>query len=243
MIDVLWSGGGLLAVDKPAGMAVIPGRTDAGGPPLRARLEAQLGRRIWIVHRLDRDTSGVLLVALDAEAHRAASVAFEEGQIDKWYLALVSPPLAAPVRIDAPLAPARRARMRVARPGETGKPAATELEPLETFGDVALVQARPLTGRTHQVRVHLRHAGSPLLVDPQYGRPEPIGARRLGGGDDRVVLARTPLHAARLLLPGSAGLPAADIRAPLAPDVAAALALLRQRTSKGSDTPTLFTRS
>ena len=227
MIPVLWSGAGLVAVDKPAGMPVIPGRSEEAGPPLRERLESQLGRRVWVVHRLDRDTSGVLLLALDAGSHRAASLAFEHGRADKRYLALVSPPLSGPLRIDAALVPARRARMRVARPGEEGKPAVTELAPVETFGDVALVEARPLTGRTHQIRVHLRHAGAPLLVDPQYGRPEPVTERQLGGERDVPALGRTPLHASRLVLPEGDGLPAVDVSAPLPGDMARALALLR----------------
>ncbi len=227
MTSVLWSGDGLVAVDKPAGVPVIPGRSEAGGPPLCARLESQLGRPLWVVHRLDRDTSGVLLFALDAATHRAASLAFERGLADKRYLALVSPPLAGPLRVEAALVPARRARMRVAGPGEDGKPAVTDLSPVETFGDVALVEARPLTGRTHQIRVHLRHAGAPLLVDPQYGRPDPVTERQLGGTSDAVVLARTPLHAARLILSAGQGLPALDVSAPLPADMARALALLR----------------
>jgi RluA family pseudouridine synthase len=227
VIPVLWTGPGLVAVDKPAGMPVVPGRSEAGGPPLRERIEAQLGRRVWVVHRLDRDTSGVLLLALDATAHRAASLAFEHGTPEKRYLALVSPPLQGPVRVDVALVPARRSRMRVATADDEGKPAVTELVPVETFGDVALVEARPLTGRTHQIRVHLRHAGAPLLVDPQYGRPEPVSERRLGGDSDATVLARTPLHASRLVLPAADGLPPLDVTAPLPGDMARALALLR----------------
>ena len=237
MISVLWSGAGLVAVDKPPGVPVVPGRTDAGGAPLREQLEAQLGRRVWVVHRLDRDTSGVLLFALDAASHRAASQAFEGGLAEKRYLALVSPPLGAAVRVDAALVPARRSRMRIAGPGEAGKAAITELSPLGASGEVGLVEARPLTGRTHQIRVHLRHAGVPLLVDPQYGRPGTVTERDLGGDADTVVLARTPLHAARLVLPASEGLPALDVRAPLPPDMARAVELLRQRTWKGSDVP------
>jgi tRNA pseudouridine32 synthase/23S rRNA pseudouridine746 synthase/23S rRNA pseudouridine955/2504/2580 synthase len=237
VIPVLWSAGGLLAVDKPAGVAVVPGRNAQGGPPLRARLEAQLGRPVWVVHRLDRDTSGVVLFALDAATHRAASLAFERGLAVKRYLALVSPPLRGSARVDASLVPARRSRMRVAGPGEEGKPAVTELAPLETFGDVALVEARPLTGRTHQIRVHLRHVGAPLLVDPQYGRPDPVTERALGGPSDAVVLDRTPLHAAGLTLPAAEGLPAVDVEAPLPADMVRALALLRQRRWNGSDVP------
>jgi len=75
--------------------------------------------------------------------------------------------------------------------------------------------------------VHLRHAGAPLLVDPQYGRPEPVTERRLGGATDAAVLTRTPLHASRLVLPGAEGLPPVDVSAPLPPDMARALELLR----------------
>ena len=223
MIPILWSGPGLLAVDKPPGMAVIPGR-DAARTTLHAVLEAQLGRPLWIVHRLDRDTSGVLLLALDAASHRAASQAFESGRVEKRYRALVWPPLAAAVKVEAALVPARRSRMRVARPGEAGKAAMTELRPLETHPPVQLVEAVPLTGRTHQIRVHLRHAGSPLLVDPQYGRPEPITAAALGRSGGEVLLARTPLHASRLVLAAGEGLPALDVTAPLPADMAAVLA-------------------
>jgi 23S rRNA-/tRNA-specific pseudouridylate synthase len=208
-------------------MPVIPGRTEEGGPPLQERLQSQLGRRVWVVHRLDRDTSGVLLLALDAGAHRAASLAFEHRSADKRYLALVSPPLPGPLRVDAALVPARRSRMRVAGPGEKGKPAITELTPVETFGEVALIEARPLTGRTHQIRIHLRHAGALLLVDPQYGRPEAFTERQLGGDRDVPVLGRTPLHASRLVLPAGDGLPPVDVSAPLPEDMARALALLR----------------
>ena len=229
MIAVLWSGEGLLAVDKPAGVPVIPGRSESAGLALRGRLEEQLGRPLWVIHRLDRDTSGVLLFALDAATHRAASLAFEQGLPRKEYLALVSPPLPAALLVEAALVPARRSRMRVAGPGENGKAAVTELAPVDAWGDVGLVEARPLTGRTHQIRVHLRHAGAPLLVDPQYGRPDPVTERALGGGSDGVVLARTPLHAARLVLPGSKGLPSLDVRAPFPADMARAVELLRQR--------------
>jgi RluA family pseudouridine synthase len=223
VIPILWSGPGLLAVDKPPGMAVVPGR-DAARTSLRAVLEAQLGRPVWIIHRLDRDTSGVLLVALDAASHRAASQAFESGRVEKRYRALVWPPLAAAVRVEASLVPARRSRMRVARPGEAGKAAVTELRPLETHSGAQLVEAVPLTGRTHQIRVHLRQAGSPLLVDPQYGRPEPVTAAALGCSGDAVLLARTPLHASRLVLAAGEGLPALDVTAPLPADMAAVLA-------------------
>lgn len=232
-VRVLFEGAGLLAVDKPAGMLVIPGRAEGSGPSLRELLESQLGRKVWVVHRLDRDTSGVVVLALEAETHRVLSMAFESGKVRKRYLALVEGRLEAPLMVDAALAPARKGRMRVARPGESGKPSRTRLRPVELFTAASLVEAEPLTGRTHQIRVHLQSAGHPLLVDHQYGRAEPLTAAELSGteassgaGED-VVLARTPLHAARLEWSALPGQEARVLEAPLPEDMARALALLR----------------
>jgi RluA family pseudouridine synthase len=210
---------GFVAIDKPAGVPVIPGR-DGDPDCVRTRLEAQLGRPVWVVHRLDRDTSGVLLFALDAETHRTLSMAFEGGQIHKRYLALVEGRLEAPVLIDKPLTEARKSRMRVTREGETGKPAQTLIKPRTIFANATLVEAEPVTGRTHQIRVHLQSIGHPLLFDHQYGRKTPLTQKDLGGASDEWVLARTPLHAERLKVEGTL------IEAPMPRDLEAALALL-----------------
>ncbi|HEY0095663.1 MAG TPA: pseudouridine synthase, partial [Archangium sp.] len=116
-VRVLFEGAGLLAVDKPAGMLVIPGRGEESAPSLREVLEEQLGRKVFVVHRLDRDTSGVMVFALEPEPHRTLSMAFESGKVRKRYLALVEGRVEAPRVVDAALAPARKGRMRVARPG------------------------------------------------------------------------------------------------------------------------------
>ncbi len=239
MIDVplLWREGGLVAVDKPPGVLVVPGRQGGREPCLREQLEENLGQPVWVVHRLDRDTSGVLMFALDAASHRAASLAFERGQVRKTYLALVAPALEASCLVEVALMPARRGRMRLARAGETGKTARTRLRPLERYAQAGMVQAEPLTGRTHQIRLHLHAAGSPLLVDAQYGRPEALSETALGGTGQQLVLSRTPLHASRLILEGGSGLPSVDVEAPLPTDMRAALALLRRQgaTVKGPD--------
>ncbi len=226
-LRVLHEGAGLLVVAKPAGVLVIPGRGE-GGSSLREQLEEQLGRKVFVVHRLDRDTSGVLVFALDAERHRALSQAFESGQVKKRYRALVEGRVEAPQLVDAALVPGRKGRMRVARPGEQGKPSRTRVRPVETFARASLVEAEPLTGRTHQIRVHLLHVGHPLLVDHQYGRAEPLTEKELGGAGDAVVLARTPLHAARLEWPALPGVEARALEAPLPEDMARALDVLRQ---------------
>ncbi len=218
---VLGQAGGLVAVLKPPGRVVIPGRGPEPEVPLNAELQAQLGQRIWVVHRLDRDTSGVLLFALDEATHRAASLAFEHGEVKKRYLALVEGDVAAPLRLDVALVPGRKGKVRPAFPGEEGKPATTLVTPTERFGRVSWVDCEPLTGRQHQIRVHLKAAGHPLLVDPQYGKKEPLTESALGGQGEAVLLDRTPLHAARIALLGQV------FQAPLPDDLQRVLGVLR----------------
>jgi tRNA pseudouridine32 synthase / 23S rRNA pseudouridine746 synthase len=226
---VLYEDESVVAVDKPAGRLVIPGR-GAEETSLREELEARFGR-LWVVHRLDRGTTGVLLFARSAEAHRAVNLAFDRGEPRKRYVALVAGTPAAERRIDVPIAPARRGKMRPARPGDPrGKRALTVVRLLEAFpprpwagGPLALVEALPETGRTHQIRVHLAAAGTPLAVDPDYGDEGP-----LCGADGAVLLARTPLHAARLELRHPLRSAALVLEAPLPADMAAALEALRR---------------
>ena len=209
----------VLAVDKPAGLPVIPGRD--GGPSLIAALREARGEELLVVHRLDAGTSGVVLFARDPEAHRALSRAFEGREVEKRYLALVAglPAWDATV-VEVPLHEARRGKMRPAAPGEAGaKPSRTELRVVERFAAQALVEARPRTGRHHQIRVHLKAVGHPLAFDPQYGPKAPLAA----GG---ARLARTPLHAASIEAPHPAG-GTLRVEAPLPEDLAALLAALR----------------
>ncbi len=216
----------LLAIDKPAGRLVIPGRV-AGEPSLREELTALHGP-VWVVHRLDRGTSGVLLFARTAEAHRQLNLQFERGETRKVYQALVAGRPPDSFERDDGIAPARKGRMKPVPPGHArGKPARTAFRVLERFeppgatGPLALLEARPESGRTHQIRIHLLAAGCPLAVDPYYGEAGPL-LDRLG----QPVLTRTPLHAMSLTLRHPAGRPV-TIEAPLPADLAAALAALR----------------
>ncbi|HZA13972.1 MAG TPA: RluA family pseudouridine synthase [Myxococcaceae bacterium] len=227
-VPVLHRGRAYVAVDKPAGVTVIPGRGDERTPSLAEQLERELGARVWIVHRLDRDTSGVLLFALDAASHRTLSMAFEAGRVEKRYVALVRGDVREPLDLSTHLAPARRGRMRPVRPGEEGKPARTLVRPLERFGGRAtLLEAQPLTGRTHQIRVQLLAAGHPLLVDHQYGHKAPIRERDVGGAGEAVLLARTPLHAAHVRLAQLPGIEDAEIESPLPEDMRRTISFLR----------------
>ncbi len=179
---------GLVAVEKPSGMLVIPGRTADAQRCLKSELELQLNTKVWVVHRLDKDTSGVMIFALNAEAHRMASMAFENHQVDKEYLALSQGRLEAPVDVDLALAAGRRGRVRVAADG-VGKAAATRFEPIQVFPTATFIRAVPKTGRQHQIRAHLAAVGHPLLVDPLYTRTQCL-----------EIVSRTPLHARSLYL-------------------------------------------
>jgi RluA family pseudouridine synthase len=223
----------VVAVAKPSGLPVIAAR---GAPPeacLQRQLERELGRRLFVVHRIDRDASGVVVFALHAEAHRALSLAFEHRQVAKAYLAVVAGELRPPQgRIEVALHGARRGKTRPARPGETGsKPAVTDYETRRVHvlgeGCVCELEARPLTGRPHQIRVHLRSAGAPILFDPLYGR----GLMPAGLGE--APCRRLALHARRLVLPSPAGGSPLVVTAPLAPDLEALLAWLEERAPAG----------
>lgn len=207
----------VVAVQKPSGEPVIPARDGSAQDCVQRRLERQLGRRLWVVHRIDKDASGVVVFALNADAHRALSLAFEHRRVSKAYTAFVAGSIEPPRgRLDVPLHPARKGKTRPARPGEPGAQAATTAYATQKrWTLVSLLEVHPLTGRHHQIRVHLRAAGVPILFDPLYGRglmPEALAG---------APCARLALHARRIDLPAPRGEGRVVVEAPLAPDLAA----------------------
>jgi 23S rRNA pseudouridine1911/1915/1917 synthase len=203
----------LAAVDKPAGVPAQPTLASDRGhlPELVAGL---LGGVPFPVHRLDRETSGVVVLARTRAAAAALSAAFREGAPRKTYLALTARAPAPPEgRIDAPLGPdPRRKGRRAPTPG--GEPAATAYRTLRTYpGGQALVEARPETGRTHQIRVHLAHLGAPLLGDARYGGPRRVL---------EISFPRVMLHALRLEIAHPATGARLALEAPVPEDFAAA---------------------
>jgi len=221
----------LLVVDKPAGLVVHPGAGNPAGTLVNALLAHDPAiaavPRAGVVHRLDKDTSGLLVVARTLSAHRHLVEALRRRRVRRDYEVVVHGRPVAGGRIDAPLGrdPARRTRMAV-RGG--GRPAVTHFRVLARFRAHSHVAARLETGRTHQIRVHLAHAGHPVVGDPAYGR-----ARRATAGaapDLACALAafsRQALHARRLALEHpSTGAPLA-FESPLPADIRDLLSMLR----------------
>ena len=235
MLRILHRDDLVLAIDKPAGLSTTPGRGPRSEPAL-SRLVREIAPEALPVHRLDRDTSGVVLFALGRDAHRALNAAFESRRAEKVYFALVRGDLASEQRCEQALAAGRRGSMRVAVSGK-GLAARTEVAPLERFGSFTVCLCRPRTGRTHQVRVHLAALGHPLAVDPRYGEPGPVLRRELNPHAARPgepALLRTPLHASSLRVPHPSGRGFLLLEAPLATDLAEALELLRAARRWGS---------
>lgn len=174
---VIWSDEHILVINKPAGLPTLVDGWDPDAPHIVGLLK-ETYHPLWIVHRLDRETSGVLLFALTAEAHRGLNRQFETRQVQKTYHALVpgSPAWEEKVVSLSLRADGDRRHRTIADPIK-GKPALTELKVLERFGDFSLIQAMPQTGRTHQIRAHLSLIGLPIAGDRLYGedRPEKFG--------------------------------------------------------------------
>lgn len=212
-IEILYQDHDLIVVDKPAGMVVHPAAGHASGTLVNALLHhledlSGIGgeKRPGIVHRLDRGTSGLMVVAKHDAAHEELSRQFREREVEKVYIALVWGEVQAGRRIDEPIGrdPVNRKKMAAAARGplerarvRRSREAVTRIVAAEHFGRVlTLAEIAILTGRTHQIRVHLSAIGHPVVGDPLYG-----GVRRRVPGDVRAVgrLERPFLHAARFL--------------------------------------------
>lgn len=168
-IEILYEDDDMLVANKPAGLLVIPDRFNADLASLNKVLERQLGQQIWVVHRLDRDTSGVICFAKNEQAHKYLSGLFEAHEVGKFYAGLVLGRVVPEEgRIESPIAehPAVKGKMVVAK---KGKASVTDYKVVAQWPLYSLVQFRIYTGRTHQIRVHMKHKGHPLFNDATYG--------------------------------------------------------------------------
>ncbi len=239
-LDILFEDEDLVVVNKPPGMVVHPARGHWSGTLVSA-LQYHFGpslsgsggpQRPGIVHRLDRDTSGAILVARHDQAHHQLATQFQSRSIEKEYFALVAgtPDMDSDV-INRSIAvhPVHREKMTAVRDADSGRTAQTFYRVLERFRGFAAIQAMPKTGRTHQIRVHLAHVGLPVLCDRAYGHRAELTRGELNGdsSDATVFIRRQALHAHRLRFRHPRSGERMEIEAPLPGDIGAALEALR----------------
>ena len=235
-----------VVVNKASGIAVGGERWDADAPRLDILIKQELDLReekngktdLFTVHRIDKETSGLVIFAKDRDTHKALSLAFEKRQAEKMYIAVVHGRPQWPngkTSCELPLVPNGNKKHLTIIDQFRGKPSRTGFTLLLSIGNYSVVEARPETGRTHQIRVHLAALGFPIVCDALYGKHARSGTekgvylssfKRNWQGDEtkeRPLLARLGLHAARLALNGTV------YEAPLSRDMAA---LIKQMEKK-----------
>ncbi|KPK08308.1 MAG: ribosomal large subunit pseudouridine synthase D [Betaproteobacteria bacterium SG8_39] len=220
-LAIVYEDADILVIDKPAGLVVHPGAGVHRGTLLNALLAhaPQLGGlpRAGIVHRLDRDTSGLLVVAKTLEAQTSLVRQLAERSMQRVYLAVVHGVPSAGGTIDQPIGRDLRSRTRMAIT-RRGREARTRYQVVERFDAAALIECRLETGRTHQIRVHLQHLGYPIVGDPVYRR----------GASARISFGRQALHARELSLAHPRSGEPMTWRAPLPADMKRLIATLRR---------------
>ncbi len=226
---VLFEDDHIIAFDKPSGLLISPDRWDKEKTNLMDMVHAHLSPEYFNAHRLDRDTSGVIVCGKTKEALNSLCLQFERGDVEKEYLALVcgAPPLASG-EIDQPLAedPEQPGRMKCVR---HGKDAITRYDTEQAFRGWTLLRLRPQTGRTHQLRAHMKALGCPILADPWYGDGQPLVLSRFKRGykpsnhEEHPLIARLALHAYRLTVQHPARSERIVIEAPVPKDMRTAI--------------------
>jgi 23S rRNA pseudouridine1911/1915/1917 synthase len=224
-----------IIVNKPARVLSIPDRFDANLPSIRRMLQDETGGEIFVVHRIDKETSGVIAFAKNETAHKYLSGLFEKHEVGKFYAGLVvGSPSPESGRIDLPIAehPTIGGRMITAK---KGKASVTDYRVVESWPLYALVQWQIHTGRTHQIRVHMSSIGHPIVCDELYGDGKPFllssikRKYKMGKHEEteRPLLSRLALHAYKLTFAAADG-KEITAEAPLPKDIAACVAQLRK---------------
>ena len=197
-LEILYEDDDMVIVNKPAGLLVIPDRFNNELPSLNKIMESKLGQNVWVVHRLDRDTSGVISFAKNEEAHKYLSKLFQEHRVAKYYYGLVNGRvLTASGTISKPIAehPFVKGKMIIAK---KGKDSVTDYEVVKEWPLYTLLKFRIHTGRTHQIRVHTQSIGHPIVCDEMYGDGKPFFLSnikkkyRLSANQSKHILLHVP---------------------------------------------------
>lgn len=237
MGNIIFENDRFVAVNKPAGMLTIPDRYDETLVSLYKILEKRY-QKIFIVHRLDRETSGLILFAKDEAAHKYLSQLFENRNVEKFYCGIIRGSLQNKKGIiDEPIAEHPAKGMMVI--DKKGKASVTEYEVMEDYGLYSLMKFKIQTGRTHQIRVHMKHLGHPIVCDEIYGSAQPIllssfkKKYKLSKHDEteRPILNRLALHSYQLKFTDVSGIPH-DLKAELPKDIRAFLQQLKRTELK-----------
>ncbi|MEO6637690.1 MAG: RluA family pseudouridine synthase [Ginsengibacter sp.] len=234
-VDIIFENDDFVALNKASGMLTIPDRHNEALPSLYKYLQDQYGK-IFIVHRLDRDTTGIVLFAKNEATHKYLSQLFEQRKIDKFYLGIITGAVNEKEgTINEPISehPHNLGMMAV---NKKGKASVTDFNVIEDHGIYSLIEFKIHTGRTHQIRVHMKFAGHPIICDPLYGDGKPVllssfkKKYKLSQHDEeeRPMISRLALHSYKLAFKDAHGKDY-TLEAPLPKDMRALLQQLKKQ--------------
>ncbi len=203
--SIIFEDESIIVIDKPPRLLVLPDRYNQSLPNLYHMLKEEFGE-IFVVHRIDKETSGVIVFAKNADAHTALNSQFEDKRVEKTYRTIVvGTPGGTEGKIDAPISESQNHPGVMKVDLKRGKPSVTNYKVVERFDGYALVAVEPESGRMHQIRIHLASAGLPVMCDKIYGDGKPfflsqVKTRYFSEGEEKPLLSRTALHAESISL-------------------------------------------